>query len=113
MSTAPARMALARTVREGRIAPSQLDRAIATADSIWSKASVIDPEPAILDQTQRLLFAYPLRAADALQLAALITFANGRPREVDFISFDHRLRAAAERRGIRGSARVSSERLKC
>jgi uncharacterized protein len=92
--------ALARRVREGRIKPAKLDSIMARADAIWSKTSIIGPEPAILDITQRLLFAYPLRASDALQLAAAVAIVDGRPDEIAFLSFDHRLRAAASAEGF-------------
>jgi hypothetical protein len=95
--------ALARAVRERRIKPAQLDSILARADAIWSKASVVDPENAILEQTQRLLFAYPLRASDALQLAAAVAITDGQPQELDFISFDQRLQAAARAEASRFS----------
>jgi predicted nucleic acid-binding protein len=92
--------AVARRVREGLLQSIELDAAIARIDRIWGKAAVLDPEPAILEQTQRLLFAYPLRASDALQLAAAVAVVHGRPEEIQFVSLDHRLRSAAAAEGF-------------
>jgi hypothetical protein len=42
-----------------------------------------------------LLELYPLRAADALQLAAALEWCEGKPRGNVFLTFDRRLREAA------------------
>ena len=49
----------------------------------------------------RLLRVHPLRAADALQLAAATVAAEGDPRTLPFVTFDERLADAATREGFR------------
>lgn len=49
----------------------------------------------------RLLRVHPLRAADALQLAAATIAAERRPPTLTFVTLDDRLRAAADREGFR------------
>lgn len=49
----------------------------------------------------RLLHDHPLRAADALQLAAALTWCGGQPEGAGFVSLDARLRAAAGAEGFR------------
>jgi predicted nucleic acid-binding protein len=48
----------------------------------------------------RLLRVHPLRAADALQLAAAIIAAEDDPRSLPFVTLDDRLALAAEREGF-------------
>ena len=50
---------------------------------------------------QRLLRLHPLRAADALQLAAAVVASEHEPRSLDFVCLDERLAAAASREGFR------------
>jgi predicted nucleic acid-binding protein len=47
-----------------------------------------------------LLELYPLRAADALQLAAALAWCEGRPKGNVFLTFDNRLAEAAELAGF-------------
>ncbi len=49
----------------------------------------------------RLLRLHPLRAADALQLAAALTAAAEDPERLHLVSSDDRLSAAAQREGFR------------
>jgi hypothetical protein len=48
-----------------------------------------------------VLLVHDLRAADALQLAAAIEAAEGRPRGLGFVTLDLRLADAARREGFR------------
>ena len=48
----------------------------------------------------RLLRTHPLRAADAQQLAAALTLAQGGIKELHFLSADRRLAEAAEIEGL-------------
>jgi hypothetical protein len=47
-----------------------------------------------------VLRAHPLRAADALQLAAAIAAADGSPASMSFLTLDDRLGDAASREGF-------------
>ena len=48
----------------------------------------------------RLLAAHPLRAADALQLAAALVWSDDQPQGESFVCLDERLRAAAASEGF-------------
>jgi predicted nucleic acid-binding protein len=57
----------------------------------------IEPSVVVREQAARVLLLHPLRAADALQLAAAIVWANGQASGHEFVCLDHRLRDAAQR----------------
>ena len=59
----------------------------------------IQPGDAVREQALRLLRLHPLRAADALQLAAALEWA-GSPPAGSFVTFDDRLGEAAQREGF-------------
>jgi len=60
----------------------------------------IEPSLVVREQAGRVLLLHPLRAADALQLAAAIVWADGRPTGHEFVCLDQRLREAAQREGF-------------
>ncbi len=60
----------------------------------------VQPTDRVRAQAMRLLRLHPLRAADAVQLAAALEWA-GTPPAGTLISFDERLREAARREGFR------------
>lgn len=60
----------------------------------------IQPETTLRSQAEELLSRFPLRAADALQLAAAMTWAIDRPQGRAFISGDAALLEAAQRLGF-------------
>ena len=64
---------------------------------VWT---VIEPSDEIRDITRRLFQNYPLRAADNLQLAAAIVWAERTPRGHEFVCLDSRLRDAAQKEGF-------------
>lgn len=49
---------------------------------------------------RRLLRVHPLRSADALQLAAALVWAGGRPQGRTLLTLDERLALAARREGF-------------
>ena len=55
----------------------------------------VEPSTGIRNEACRLLFAHPLRAADALQLAAVINLSREIGDRVPMICFDDRLVEAA------------------
>lgn len=92
--------ALSRLEREGRLkrrsagaARGRLDRFAAT----WQE---VQPVEAVRESARRLLRVHDLRAADALQLAAALAAAEGRPASLQVVCLDDRLGAAAEREGL-------------
>jgi predicted nucleic acid-binding protein len=92
--------ALRRRARDGLLGPADLRTAKAQLhilERAWSEVTSIDR---VRELARRLLEGHALRAADALQLAAAITVAEGRPQDLRFVTLDHRLDAAAEREGF-------------
>ncbi len=63
----------------------------------WSE---VLPSENLRRRAERLLAVHPLRAADALQLAAALLWARGATNEHAFVCFDERLRQAAVREGF-------------
>jgi predicted nucleic acid-binding protein len=91
--------ALTRSVREKRITAHQAETILEEVNRILDKATIIQPGPLIQEEAQRLLFVHPLRASDALQLAAIVV-TEGTPDGFSFVTLDHRLRAAAAMEGF-------------
>ncbi len=73
-----------------------LDRLRRLADG-WHE---IEPNEAARESAMRFLRVHPLRAADALQLAAAFVAAGSRPSSLEFVTLDSRLAAAAEKEGF-------------
>jgi len=93
--------AISRREREGALSPrdvaSALER-LRTVSSAWQE--VLPAEP-VRSTARRLLRVHPLRAADALQLAAAIVAAEHDPASLELVSLDDRLSEAAGREGFR------------
>ncbi|MCX6599391.1 MAG: PIN domain-containing protein, partial [Acidobacteria bacterium] len=64
----------------------------------WAEVA---PAAVVRARARTLLSVHALRAADALQLAAAITAAQGEPQRLPFVCLDDRLRLAAAREGFR------------
>jgi predicted nucleic acid-binding protein len=80
------------TAEDERVARAML----AELSTTWYE---IQPGTAVRDQAMRVLRVHPLRAADALQLAAALEWSGGAASGM-FISYDERLRDAASREGF-------------
>lgn len=87
--------ALARIEREGRLWKPALDRAWRLLEYVREDAHEIQPSEEIRLTAQTLLLRHPLRAADALQLAAALFWHDDNPQGASFVTLDHRLRTAA------------------
>jgi uncharacterized protein len=72
-------------------------RRLATYAASWAE---VEPSAAVRRTALRLLRVHPLRAADALQLAAALAAAHGDPTTLAFISGDARLSSAADIEGF-------------
>ena len=92
--------ALARLAREGRMNELQVEEALARLDSLVAGAVEVDPVPSIRTAARRLVRVHPLRASDALQLAAACEVRGPASGKVDFVCFDTRLATAARREGF-------------
>lgn len=91
---------MARIEREGRVATLAVERAWNLLHNFRRKAHEIQPSDEIRQVAQDLLLKYPLRAADALQLAAALSWYGDVPRGACFVALDNRLRTAALREGF-------------
>lgn len=92
--------ALARLEREQNLsrkaAVGAYQRLAAFRDA-WNE---VQPTAVLKETAARLLRVHVLRAADALQLAAAIVAAEGRPSTLNFVCFDERLATAARKEGF-------------
>jgi hypothetical protein len=70
-------------------------------DELRAEWDEIEPTESIRRTARRLLRTHPLRAADALQLAAALNAAGDDPASLDVVTLDYRLVDAARREGFR------------
>jgi uncharacterized protein len=94
------RGAFARLLRTGELTSNQQVGAQVRFADLRSKWREIAPAPALRDQAERLLDRFPLKAADALQLAAALAWTSARPRARAFVSGDAQLLEAASQLGF-------------
>jgi hypothetical protein len=87
--------ALAYSLRRREITPKEFAQAKLQAEGLASLWDVIEPSAKVALEARALLELYPLRAADALQLAAALQWCEGQPIGKVFLTFDRRLREAA------------------
>jgi predicted nucleic acid-binding protein len=93
--------ALARREHDGllaRDAAEQLRQDLSALAASWSE---VQAGELVREHAGRLLLRHRLRAADALQLAAALVWAQGRPRGHRIATFDRRLGDAARGEGFR------------
>jgi len=92
--------ALARIERgaslDGKAAALAFDRLKQLADG-WHE---IEPSEIVRENAIRFLRVHPLRAADALQLAAAFIAAERRPSSLEVVTLDERLADAARKEGF-------------
>jgi uncharacterized protein len=69
-------------------------------ESITSEADQVEPTEQVRQGSVRILRVHSLRAADALQLASALVWAEYNPSSSRFVCLDKRLREAAEREGF-------------
>ncbi len=92
--------AVSRLAREGRLEAAGETRARADLNDLFGAVAEIAPTDDVRARAERALAVHPLRAADALQLAAALVWARDRPAGLAFVSLDVRLRHAAAREGF-------------
>ncbi|MCU0934570.1 MAG: type II toxin-antitoxin system VapC family toxin [Gammaproteobacteria bacterium] len=93
--------ALARREREGLLSASDATRALDRLRELSLAWNEVLPSEAVRGTAQRLLRVHPLRAGDALQLAAAVIACEHEPLSFAFMSLDERLNEAAQREGFR------------
>jgi hypothetical protein len=92
--------ALSRRGREGVAAIDTILNAkalLAALASGWSEVLPIEP---VRQRAERLLSVHSLRAADALQLAAALVWAEESPQGLDVVCLDQNLRQGALKEGF-------------
>lgn len=92
--------AFARLHRDGVIDEAGEDQARQVLHQMMTTWTEIEPTSELRQEAGRLVSAYPLRGANALQLAAALIWAGGRARGLPFVCLDQRLRAAARKEGF-------------
>jgi hypothetical protein len=92
--------AIARLERDGALAPADAAESFFRLDALAPSWMQIDPSDEIRETARRFLRVHPLRAADALQLAAALVAAERRPPTLAFVTLDDRLRDAAGKEGF-------------
>jgi predicted nucleic acid-binding protein len=92
--------ALYRRRREGTLSPAGLADAIGRLDRLAEDVDVVAPTARVRERANRALAAHPLRAADALQLAAALVWSGEAAAGEAFVCLDERLRDAARREGF-------------
>jgi predicted nucleic acid-binding protein len=93
--------ALARRHREGALGRQDAVRAERRLQRLAQSWAEVQPTEPVRTVAQRLLRVHPLRAADALQLAAAVIAAEHEPASLELLTLDDRLAEAAEREGFR------------
>jgi len=92
--------AIARREREGILEARDVVTATERLAELGASWDEVQPAARVRRMAARLVRVHPLRAADAFQLAAAITAADGDPRSLPFVTLDDRLARAAEREGF-------------
>ena len=94
------RSAFERLRRTGEITASEHAAALVEAAFFKGGWREMTPHDALRDQAARMLEPFALKAADALQLAAALSWCAGKPQGRAFISGDVQLLRAAEQLGF-------------
>jgi len=92
--------ALARLERESALNPTETTEALLRLDALSIGWLQVEPVDEIREVARRILRMHPLRAVDALQLAAAYLASERRPSTLAFVTLDLRLADAARREGF-------------
>jgi len=95
-----AQSAFARLHREGLLDVGSVTEAVRKLEAFEHASWVIEPDDDVRDAACRLVDANPLRAGDALQLAAALTAVGHKPHGRVFVTFDQRLAEIARAGGF-------------
>jgi uncharacterized protein len=99
--------AISRLEREGALDAPAVDEAIGRLKRLAEGWHEVDASDLIREAAVRFSRVHPLRAADALQLAAAFVAAERRPSSLELVTLDDRLAAAARKEGF-GLIEISS-----
>jgi hypothetical protein len=92
--------AIARLDRESALDESAVNQAFERLKQLATGWHEVEPNEAVREAAVRFLRVHPLRAADALQLAAAFVAAERQPSSLEVITLDERLAAAAWKEGF-------------
>jgi len=92
--------ALACLERDDALDPPAMTLALQRLRQLSAGWHEIDPSDEIRETAARFLRVHPLRAADALQLAAAFSAAERRPASLEIVTLDDRLANAARKEGF-------------
>jgi hypothetical protein len=92
--------AITRLERGGGLDSGGVRAALERLDALSLAWADVQPGQRVREIAVRLLRVHPLRAGDALQLAAATAAAEERPSTLLFVTLDDRLAAAADREGF-------------
>lgn len=92
--------ALARLEREGSLGAGATRQAFERLDRLAASWFQVEPLDEIREVARRLLRVHPLRAADALQLAAAYVVAERRPPTLAIVTLDDRVADAGAKEGF-------------
>ena len=92
--------ALARLDREGLLDAQSVRSAHKRLSQLVANWQEVDPHDEVRETAARFVRVHPLRAADALQLAAAFVAAARRPSSLEMVVLDERLAAAAQKEGF-------------
>ena len=93
--------AIARLEREGALDEGAANEAFDRLAGLAGAWHEIEATDLLRETAVRCLRVHPLRAGDAVQLAAALVAAQGRPSTLDVVTRDERLAAALRREGFR------------
>ena len=93
-------LALARLERDAALDPQAAALAFSRLEQLAAGWHEVDPSDIVRETATRLLRVHPLRAADALQLAAAFIAAEQRPASLEMLTLDDRLASAARKEGF-------------
>jgi predicted nucleic acid-binding protein len=92
--------AIARLERDGALEPSAAIEAFHRLGHLADGWHEVDPGDGVREAAIRFLRVHPLRAADALQLAAAFVAAERRPSSLELVTLDDRMATAARKEGF-------------
>jgi len=92
--------ALSRRQREGVLTSGDAAKARAVLSALAAAWSEVHPTELVRLRAERLLSIHPLRAADAMQLAAALVWAQETPRGLGFVCLDQNLRESSLKEGF-------------
>jgi uncharacterized protein len=90
---------ICRRLRDGVLGPASFNAAELRLISLFDTIYEVNAIQRVKERALRLLRVHPLRAADALQLAAVMVGTEENVRRLPFMCFDDRLAAAARLEG--------------